>query len=108
MSVENLKVIDIASVDKDGNVVLTISDHLEWDLNNEHLLILQDKINIYLGSIENGSLYENYPTAKGKDIVINIIAKYPPNKDGELFIERAKETIESANYKFSFSVHNAE
>ena len=105
MSVENLNVIDIVSIDKDGNAVLTISDHLEWDLNNEHLLILQKKINIYLGSLENGSLYESYPQAKGRDIAINIIAKYPPNKDGEIFIERAKETIESAKYKFSFSIH---
>lgn len=71
---------------------------------------MQNKINIYLGSIENGSLYENYPKAKakGKNIVINIIAKYPPNKDGEIFIERAKETIESANFKFSFYVRNGE
>jgi hypothetical protein len=105
MSVENLNVIDIVSIDLEGNAVLTISDHLEWDVNNEHLLILQKKINIYLGSIENGSLYESYPQAKGRDILINIIAKHTPSEDGKTFIKEAKETIESAKYKFSFSVH---
>ena len=44
------------SIDNDENVVLTITDHLEWDIENEHLLILQDKINAYLGAIEDGEL----------------------------------------------------
>ena len=44
MSVEILNVIDFVSSDKNGNVVLTISDHLEWDEENNHLLLLQDKI----------------------------------------------------------------
>ena len=61
MSVENKGIIDIASIDENGNVVLTISDHLEWDTENEHLLILQDKINSYLGVIESGALYAKYP-----------------------------------------------
>src|SRR5437867_5010001 len=79
MSVENLNVIDFVSIDKNENVVLTISDHLEWDINNEHLLILQNKINNYLASIENGSFYENYPKRKDRNIVISIAAKYSPN-----------------------------
>lgn len=44
MSIENLNVIDVVSIDKNENVVLTISDHLEWDEENNHLLLLQDKI----------------------------------------------------------------
>lgn len=31
MSVDNKNVIDIVSIDKEGNANLTISDHLEWD-----------------------------------------------------------------------------
>ena len=106
MSVENLKVIDFVSVDLNGNVVLTISDHLEWDDDNEHLQPLQDKINHYLGAIENGSLYEKYPNAKNRNIVIEIIAKYQPNNDGKIFLQRVKETLEAAGYGFSFEVKN--
>jgi hypothetical protein len=58
MSVENNEVIDVVSVDKQGNAILTISDHLEWSEDNEHLLILQTKINTYLGSIESGELFD--------------------------------------------------
>ncbi len=45
---ENLNTIDFISIDKDGNVVLTVSDHLEWDVQNEHLVTLQNKLNVYL------------------------------------------------------------
>lgn len=106
MSVENLKSIDVVSIDKNENVVLSISDHLEWDENNEHLLTLQNKINLYIAAIENGSLYNEYPKAKNRNIVINIAAKYPPDNDGKIFLKRVKETLKSAGYGFSFKVIN--
>lgn len=106
MSVEDLKVIDAVSIDKNNNVVLSISDHLEWDESNEHLLVLQNKINLYLSAIENGSLYEEYPKARNRTKLISIIAKYPPSKDAVIFLERVKETLSSAGYGFSFSVLN--
>lgn len=52
MSVENSKVIDFIS-DKEDKIVLTISDHLEWDNDNEHIYLLQEKINAYLMAIES-------------------------------------------------------
>lgn len=104
MSVENLEVIDVVHTDKNDNVVLTISDHLEWDKNNEHLITLQNKINYYLGTIEGGTLQEKYPDAKNRHIIINVVAQYPPHKVGEVFLERTKKILESAGYGFSFSV----
>lgn len=105
MSVENRDVIDIVNIDKDGSVVLTISDHLEWDADNEHLLILQDKLNAYLNAIESGNLYEIYPQAKNKPITIKLVTKYPPNKDGVNFIKRVKSIVESAGYGFYFRLY---
>lgn len=103
MSVENLKIIDFVSIDLNGNVVLTISDHLEWDENNEHLLVLQNKINAYLSSIESGDLYKQYSGAIGRNIVINLVIKHVPNKDGKIFIKRIKEVVTSAGHSFTFS-----
>jgi len=55
MSVEQRKVIDFVGISKaDGRAILTISDHLPWLADNEHLLILQDKINDYLAFLESG------------------------------------------------------
>lgn len=55
MSVDNLQVIDFIS-EKDGRIVLTISDHLEWDDKYEHIYLLQEKINAYLMAIETGQI----------------------------------------------------
>lgn len=104
MSVENLKVIDFASIDKNGNAVFTISDHLMWDDKNEHLMILQNKINAYLNFIEGGNLYQDYPDAKGRDIVISIVAEYEPNDNARLFLDATKEVLQSAGYGFRFRV----
>jgi hypothetical protein len=53
MAVDDKNVIDLVSISPEGKVVLTISDHLEWNTENDHLLILQDKINLYLGVLES-------------------------------------------------------
>ncbi len=104
MSVENLKVIDFASIDKNGNAVLTISDHLDWNDNNEHLLILQKKINAYLSAIEGDNFYNDYPDAIGRFIIINIVAKYEPNNNAKSFFKRTAEILKSAGYGFTFSL----
>jgi hypothetical protein len=110
MSVTDLEVIDVISIDPNGNAVLTISDHLIWDEKNEHLMVLQNKINSYLGFIESGNVYEEYPNAKDRNIVIQIVAKYEPNNNNNamIFLERVEETLRSAGYGFDFSVAKIE
>ena len=103
MSVENVNVIDVVSIDQKGNVVLTISDDLEWDEGNVHLLKLQTKLNAYLDAIDNGSLYDSYKDVRDRKIIINVVAKYFPNKDGETFIKRTREVLESVGYGFTFT-----
>ena len=76
MSIENINVIDFVSIDREDNVVLIVSDELIWDKENTHLVKLQDKLNAYLDAIDNGSLYESYPAAKGRKIVISVVSKY--------------------------------
>jgi hypothetical protein len=102
MSVENKNVIDVISIDLEGNAVLTISDHLDWDAQNEHLLILQDKINSYLESIEGGDFYDKYPNARDRNIVIRVVALHKPNDEGQSFLKSVKNKLESAGYGFRF------
>jgi hypothetical protein len=103
MSVIDSKIIDSISTDPKGNVNLVISDHLEWDEKLEHLLILQNKINDYLTFIESGQIFTEYPTSKGKNIVINIFAKFIPNESAETFLKMARKTIQSAGYDLTVS-----
>jgi len=106
MAVDNKNVIDLISIDKNDVAILTIVDHLEWDSENEHLMILQDKINGYLSAIESHELYEKYPKAIDKKICIRIVSFQEPNHDGLIFLERTKEIIENAGYGFEFKQHD--
>lgn len=66
MSVEEKNKIDIITSNKQGILVFTISDHLEWGSNNDHLVILQEKINSYLDFIESGQIAESYRDVIGR------------------------------------------
>jgi hypothetical protein len=102
MSIEQRKVIDFVGTDKvDGHVTLTISDHLPWLPDNEHLLILQDKINDYLAFLQSGEIYDSYPKAHGQEIEIQVICQYPPTEDGFKFLKSASETVREAGFRFS-------
>ncbi|MNR01848.1 hypothetical protein D3C85_1176710 [compost metagenome] len=102
MSVEEKNKIDIITTNKQGILVLTISDHLEWGSDNEHLVILQEKINSYLDFIESGQIAESYPDVVGEKIMIQIVFKYQPNKIAEDFLEKAGETVKGIGYGFNF------
>ena len=96
MSVEQTNVVDFISTSKDGHeVILTVSDHLEWDAENKHLFLLQEKLNSYLRFIESGEIFDTYPNAKGKRIAIQIYALHLPEGDALEFLARSKNTIEN-------------
>jgi len=94
--------VDFVSIDDDDNIVLTISDHLEWDENNEHIFTLQAKINRYLAFIESGELCERYPDARGKKPFISVVALYPPNEIANTFLGRVREVVKDAGFGFRF------
>lgn len=101
MSIEQLNVVDIVSIDgQTGHVILTISDHLDWSDTIAHQTALQAKFNKYLAFIESGEILMRYPDAKGRPVVIKVVFKYKPDKEGCGFLSRAKAVIESAGFGF--------
>ena len=91
MSITQSDKIDSIGVDKStGNVILTITDHLDWENETIHLLALQEKINCYIEFIESGQILESYPNSKNKNIIIEIISKYNYPINGSLFLEEIK------------------
>jgi len=105
MSVEQTDLIDAIGVDKTSQeVVLTISDHLEWSETAEdhHKEVLQEKLNAYLRFIESGELVEAYPDAEGRPRVINIVMRCAP-KSAIVILERnhaARATARLATARF--------
>jgi hypothetical protein len=103
MSIEQRRVVDAIGISKqDGRAILTITDHLPWLSDKEHLLVLQDKINDYLAFLESGEIYDAYPKAHGREIEIQVVCKYPPAGNGVRFLELASETVRKAGFYFSF------
>jgi len=105
MSIEQEKVVDFVGLQTStGRVHLSITDHLSWDeFTNEHLMMLQKKINSYLAFIESGELLKKFPKYTGKPIVIEVIGKYKPNVEAGGFYRRAIEVVANAGFELRFT-----
>lgn len=102
MSIDDTDTVDFISVDESGVVVLTISNHLNWE--SETLYKLQEKINCYLAFIESGAIFESYPNAKGKEMRISVFSKHQPNSDSEKMIGEFGSVVEGAGIGFVHEV----
>jgi hypothetical protein len=102
MSIEQLDKIDIISFDPNMRVVLTITDHLKWDMEHEHLQLLGEKINQYLTFITTGQILEHYPDAVGKVICISLASLYEPNKKVVEFLHRCKDDLQNLGVTFEW------
>jgi|ERR1051326_2495080 hypothetical protein len=107
MAVDKANVVDAVGVDKTtGEVVLTISDHLAWD-DARHLRLLEDKLNHYLGFIEQGELTSAYPDAAGRAIRIDIVCRYQPSAEAVNLLTKAKDVTKTYGSALSWRVHAA-
>ena len=107
MAVDDEGVVDwIASSPKTNEVILVITDHLQWNTDNDfhilHMELLLEKVNSYLGFMESGEIYEAYPEAIGKKLVIRVVAKYEMSEDGKTFFEKLKDAVEKAGRLIEF------
>jgi hypothetical protein len=105
MSVDQTDKVDFITIDNaSGDLWLTISDHLPWDENEgDHLILLQDKLNTYLRFIESGEVFSKVPEARGRNVVINLVGKFPLSQQANLFVGKAQEAIEGAGFRLQFS-----
>ena len=101
MSIQQTDVVDIISTDRvTGDVVLTISDHLDWSDSTAHLTLLQSKLNRYLAFVETGEILEAYPDAKDRPVVFKVVFQFRPDDAGQAFLEKVRSIIESAGFTF--------
>ena len=97
MSVEKPDRIDAIGFESSTNsVILTVSDHLDWDDEAAHLRALQAKLNSYLAFVESGEIAQSYPTAAGRPLVIDIVTRVPLSAAGQEFVARARLLVETA------------
>jgi len=98
MSVIDKKKIDAIGTNKlEDELLLMIADHLEWNNEYEHLIILQDKMNLYFGYIENKEYNDIYPNKEFKSYIIEIHFKYKITDKCKQFLEVAQKQVEKFN-----------
>ena len=86
MSIDQPDVVDIVSVDRmTGQVVLTISDHLDWSDSAAHQLLLQSKLNRYLAFVESGEILQSCPNAKDRLVALRVVFRFQPDEAGRAF-----------------------
>jgi len=83
MGLENPDVIDVAGMERDGSaIVLTIADAWDWTDEQAHLVALQRKLDAYLAFIETGQVFDVYPEAEGRRVVIDVLTSVPASAAG--------------------------
>ena len=100
MSVMESRQVDgIATTEGNKTLVLLITDHLDWNDEYNHLIILQDKINSYIEFIELGQFrdIEQYKGLNIKKFVIEISFKNEPTEKCLKFISSVNNQLNKLN-----------
>jgi hypothetical protein len=92
MALDDPNKVDAVGIENETEkIILTILDECDWNEPHHHLLALQAKLNAYFDFVEEGQLSTAYPAAVGRDIVIDIITRYPLPSEGTQLLARAAE-----------------
>lgn len=93
MPVDQTEVLDSIGIDREtGEVVLMISDHLEWG-DERHFQLLEEKIGNYLNFSKSNELEKKMPNSVGRPVRIDIVHLFKPNDNAEIFLNAAKSQL---------------
>ena len=98
MSVLNSDVLD-GVAHNNGELVMLISDHLDWSNEGEHLLALQDKINAYIAFWETMQYKKIYHGCSFASAKIELHEKYDPSPNFYKFLKTARNYMKKLNMK---------
>lgn len=102
MAIQDTTVIDFVSLDSRGNVVLTVSDHLDWTAEQNHLLLLQEKINTYCTYVENGQLYDEFPESRDRRPLISLVLFHEATPKAAAFLAKVKTVLDTEGFSFEW------
>lgn len=105
MSVVESNKIDAMGKSKENReLIFLITDHLDWENEHEHLLILQNKINSYLEFIESKQYLETYSQDIFEGYVIEIHFQHEMSENCFKFLEVVANQVEELNIKIRVEV----
>ena len=100
MSLDKTDVVDAVGIEKNSDfVALTIADGWDWQDELKHLLALQEKLNAYFRFVESGQIWVSYPDAAGRQLVIDVVGKFPLPPNGIDLLKRASDACSKLNIR---------
>ena len=100
MSIVDNKTVDgIALTDDNNGIILLIADHMDWRDEYQHLVMLQEKINVYITFLEQKQYEDIY---KGENITYGIIEihfLYNLTANAEKFLQSVQNQVAELGVK---------
>jgi len=104
MALDKTDVVDFVGIEKGSEfAALTIADSWDWRDERTHLLALQAKLNAYFKFIESGQIWESYPEAVGRQLVIDVIGRFPLPQIGIDLLKNASDTCKVLGVRIRYS-----
>ena len=98
MSLEKSTTVDAVGIENGtGWTVLTIADAWDWAHEHDHLHALQDKLNTYFEFVETGQVWDLYPASRGRQLVIDVVSRFPPPESATEFFRKAASVAAELN-----------
>ena len=105
MSIVDNKTVDgIALTDDNNGIILLIADHMDWRDEYQHLVMLQEKINVYITFLEQKQYEDIY---KGENItngIIEIHFLYNLTANAEKFLQSVQNQVAELGVKLQYCV----
>lgn len=112
MSIVDTNQIDgLAQVEKTGDLIVLIVDHLPWIVPH-HMKLLQQKIDTALQFVQSGQIYQKYPNERQRvankeiKIIFQLVLKYPPTKEADKNLKLIYNLLQTVGIQFECIVKN--
>lgn len=104
-NIENSDKIDTMGFSNELNkLILEIYDHLDWNDEQNHLNLLQNKLNTYLSFIESGEIANSRVYIENKPIMIKVCFLEKPTINAIKYLDFAIKTIDAAGFELKYSI----
>lgn len=115
MGLADENVVDFAGED-DNSIVLVIFDSFEWnsfDLedfidDDYHMELLTDKISACIEFYKGGQIYEQFPAAKHKPVIIRVMGLHELNERAQWFYEGSTKALAEVDMGLEFELSDDE
>ena len=105
MSVTQKDTIDAIGISPEGNeLVMLITDHLDWEDEYTHLMALQDKLNAYFTFISSGQYKASHPKARISAFNIRIAFMFKPSENCLKLLDVARKHAQKIKTQITIEV----